>query len=51
MYSDENIQGLGAVLEQEQEDGKLHPIACASRTLSKIEWTYGITKLKTLGVV
>ena len=37
--------------EQEQEDGKLHPISYASRTLSKHESRYGITDLEALGVV
>lgn len=40
-----------AVLEQEQADGKLHPIVYASRTLNKCEQKYGITEMETLGVV
>ena len=51
LHTDASIQGLGAVLEQEQEDGKLHPIAYASRTLNKCEQKYGITEMETLGVV
>lgn len=39
------------MLEQEQADGKNHPIAYASRTLSKHEQRYGITELETLAVV
>lgn len=51
MHTDASIEGLGAVLEQEQEDGKLHPIAYASRSLSKAERNYGITEMEALGVV
>lgn len=51
MHTDASIEGLGAVLEQEQEDGKLHPIAYASRSLSKAERSYGITEMEALGVV
>ena len=51
MHTDASILGLGAVPEQEQEDGKLHPIAYASRSLSKAERNYGITEMEALGVV
>ena len=51
LYTDASIEGLGAVLEQEQEDGRLHPVAYASRSLSKAERNYGITDLEALGVV
>lgn len=50
LYTDASGQGLGAVLEQEQ-DGRLHPVAYASQTLSKHESCYGITDLEALGVV
>ena len=43
--------GLGAVLSQCQNDGVVHPIAYASRSLSKAESNYGITELETLAVV
>ncbi len=49
MHTDASGQGLGAVLEQEQSDGKPHPIAYASRT--KAESRYGIMELEALGVV
>ena len=32
--------GIGAILEQEQEDGSYRPIYCASRKLSKVEKRY-----------
>ena len=51
LHTDASIEGLGAVLEQEQEDGRLHPVAYASRSLSKAERNYGITDLEALGVV
>ena len=36
-------EGLGAILEQEQEDGQLHPVAYASRTINKHKKQHGIT--------
>jgi len=51
LHTDASGVGLGAVLEQEQDDGKLHPISYASRNLSKHESRYGITDLEALGVV
>lgn len=51
LHTDASIEGLGAVLEQVQDDGKSHPIAYASRSLSKAEKNYGITELEALGVV
>ena len=49
--SDASIKGLGAVLSQTQEDGKLHPVSYASRALSRVEENYAITELETLAVV
>ena len=50
-YIDASGLGREAVLEQKDEDGKNHPVAYASHTLSKHEKNYGITDLETLGVV
>ena len=51
LHTDASGKGLGAVLEQEQADGKNHPIVYASRTSSLHEQRYGITELETLAVV
>ena len=50
LHTDASGDGLGAVLEQE-DNGQFHPIAYASRTVSKHEKNYGITELEALGVV
>ncbi len=39
------------MLVQQQADGKVHPIAFASRSLSVHEHDYGISELETLGLV
>ena len=49
--TDASIEGLGAVMSQQQADGKLHPVAYASRGLTPGERNYGITDLETLAVV
>ena len=46
-----SIEGIGAVLSQRQEDGQLHPVASASRSLTGAQRNYGITELETLAVV
>ena len=42
--------GLGAVLQQVQEDSKLHPVAYASRALKEGEKNYHSSKLKFLAL-
>ena len=51
METDASLSGLGVVLSQVQDDGKLHPVAYASRSLSKSERNYSVTELETLAVV
>ena len=51
LETDASILGLGAILSQVQDDGKLHPLAYASRSLSKSEKNYPVTELETLAVV
>ena len=42
LETDASIDGIGAVLSQVQQDGCLHPVAFASRSLSSSERNYGI---------
>ena len=52
LETDANITGLGAILSQKQQsDGRIHPIAFASRALSAPQTNYGITEIETLAVV
>ena len=51
LETDASVLLLGAVLAQKQADGKIHPIAYASRSLNSHEQNYGITELETLGLV
>lgn len=51
LETDASGVGLGAVLSQVQDDGVIHPIAYASRSLDKHERNYGISELETLGLV
>ena len=51
LETDASIQELGAVLSQVQEDGKLRPVAYASRALNPSEKNYSVTELELLAVV
>lgn len=51
LETDASTVGLGAVLSQTQDDGTVHPIAYASRSVDKHEKNYGISELETLGLV
>ena len=48
LETDASTVGLGAVLSQTQDDGTIHPVAFASRSVDK---HYGISELETLGFV
>ena len=45
LETDASYVGLGAILSQKQEDGEIHPIAYASRSLDSHEKNYGIYEL------
>ena len=49
--TDASVLGIGAVLAQKQQDGYVHPVAYASRTLNRHERNYAITELVTLALV
>ena len=51
LETDASGVGLGAVLSQQQSDGRYHPIAYASRSLQPSEKNYAISELETLAIV
>ena len=50
LETDASIEGLGAVLSQEQDDGRYHPVACASHGLKGGELKYRSSKLEFLAL-
>ena len=50
LETDASSDGLGAVLLQEGEDGKLHPIAYGSQSLTKTERNYHLGKTEFLAL-
>ena len=51
LRTDASIQGLGAILLQDDDEGQAHPIAFISRTLTKAERNYYVSELEALTVV
>ena len=51
IWTDANLLGLGAVLEQEITEGKRAPIAYASRVTTAAEKKYGVTELEVAALV
>lgn len=51
LETDASLVGLGAILSQNRDDGEIHPITYASRSLDIHEKNYGISELETLGLV
>ena len=51
LETDASLQGLGAVLAQQQSNKLVRPIAYASQCLQSHERNYGITEVKDLGVM
>ena len=48
LETDVSSRGLGAVLSQKQDDGRYHPVAYASRTLTEVEQRYHSNKQEFL---
>ena len=51
LETDASKLGLGTVLAQKQDNGLVHPIAFAIRTLHPHETNYGSTEMEVLAVV
>ena len=51
LEADVSVLGLGAVLNQVQDNGRQHPVSYTSRALSVPEKNYSIIELETLAVV
>ncbi|MCP4489168.1 MAG: hypothetical protein GY820_17925, partial [Gammaproteobacteria bacterium] len=51
LETDGSSRGLGTVLAQKDESGKLCPIAYASSGLSKSQQSYGVTEVEALACV
>ncbi|EYB97728.1 hypothetical protein Y032_0138g2082 [Ancylostoma ceylanicum] len=51
IFTDASTYGIGAVLSQEDDDGLLHPVYFASKSLSKSERRYHVTDLEALALV
>ena len=50
LETDASKDGLGAVLSQKQDDGRYHPVAFGSRSLTKSEKNYHSSKLEFLAL-
>ena len=50
LETDASGKGLGAVLSQKQDDGRYHPVAYASRTMSETEQRYHSNKQEFLAL-
>ena len=51
LQTDASDEGLGAVLSQKGRDGKLHPVAFASRALTASELKYHTQEKEALGIM
>ena len=51
LCTDASLKGLGAFLEQEDENGNLRPVAYASRSLTLTEKNYHTTDLECLAII
>ncbi len=51
MFTEASALGLGAVLMQPDQHGKLHAIAYANRTLNQTEKNYNVTHFEAQAVV